>query len=484
MPRRSARYAPQGPPDESGRRSAREARARAAAEGTGDEKGREGAGIRPVTTLRRDGRAKTQVSRQQRRAYIRAARRRSRRARFALDGSILSRARWLRGPLQRPKPRAGRHVLTDDWLQAPQDEAPDEAIEPRRLPAWLIPAFVTLLLLASAFVILPRVLAGVGPAEPSEASELAPRADVYADDAYAVVLRPVINVYARPDIRAERLTQLLYNMPVRLADPALSATGFTSIVLDDGSTGFVLDRDLTMDQRSIEPAGYDARVVVSDLTKRVMTHASAGNLIVEVKMNTTLFVVYQSSTLYRVALPDGGEGWLDSTGLIPLGAYEPTPNAGALRFAQSVRAFSNATMLRNGVSNSGASVHGAVQQAAAVNGLVLPRSMADQMALAPELTDYMNPNDTINYARLQPGDLLFFSDRPVAPQEASPSDAEGDDEEGPEAPAETPTSMGVWLDYGIVLVENPRSFTLRELELDRVLSTRRLIGIRRPFVNP
>ncbi|MDI9497662.1 MAG: hypothetical protein QM270_04145 [Bacillota bacterium] len=437
------------------------------------------AGIRRVEAPVSSGRARDEVTPRQRREYLRAARRRGRRARFRRQGDRLRRAVWLRSPLTQLRREAGRHVLTEDWLEARKEDGEDagsEAIEPRRLPGWLLPAIVLVLLLAGLFVVLPRVLAGVGVTDPSAVEDPGKKMhDLYDDDAYAVVLRPVVNVYARPDIKAERVTQLLYNAPVRLGDPGLAATGFTTVLLEDGTAAFVKTRDLTRDQRSIEPAGYEGRVVVADLAKRVMTHASAGNLIVEVKLGTVLYYVYQSSTVYRVALPDGGEGWMDSSGLIPLAVDQRVEVAEAQRFASTLRAFVNSTLLHNGISNSGASIHGIVQQAAAVNGLSLPHTMVGQMEISPPVQNYLNLNGTVNYSRLEPGDLLFFSSAP-------PPQATSDGEEGEIVAPDLPTDMGVWLDYGIVLMESERSFVLRELELTQVLEKLRLLDVRRPFV--
>ncbi len=50
--------------------------------------------------------------------------------------------------------------------------------------------------------------------------------------------------------------------------------------------------DLVESHDSIEPSSHTARILVTDLTKRVFSHASSGTLLVETVMGTLLYADY------------------------------------------------------------------------------------------------------------------------------------------------------------------------------------------------
>ena len=79
-----------------------------------------------------------------------------------------------------------------------------------------------------------------------------------------------------------------------------------------------------------------------------MTHAINGNLLIEVKRGTLLYVTYRGPDIYKVQLTDGREGWISSDGVIalPSGAVPPLTNAN--QFANSVRAYRQANGLMPG----------------------------------------------------------------------------------------------------------------------------------------
>lgn len=444
-----------------------------------------------------------QLSKQERQRYLAAARKRQNRRKLqSLNARLKHKGRRKNRGQQVTEPR---RIITENWLENREWEA--EKNKPvREIPAWLLPLIILVVLVMSLFVILPAVLSRLidrSPADvtgPSVAIE-----DVYSD-AYMVANKPVVDVFVAGNIRADRITQLLYNEPVERLSPKGSYATFYKVRLRDGSVGFVKRSDLDEDTSSIEPGNALAKLVVTDLSKRIMTHASNGNLLVEVKMNTELLVLYKADPLYRVKLPGGREGWLDTTGVIELGVNDTPAVAGFTYFTDSIMAFNYATLLQHGMSNAGISVPAAIHIAASVNGLDLPYDIEGIRESSTLISNTVNENGSLNYNSFQRGDLLFFTTE-VAVGAGGDDEAAGDDAgavadgavdtDGQGEPGvsgeqtgsdtssgsevQTVTTVVVWVDYGIVLAERPREFVIRQTDINTILNEATFVEARRVF---
>ena len=390
------------------------------------------------------------------------------------------------------------HVLTSLWLSEQAQQAEQER-QKRDFPRWLIPLLIFIILLGLVFVwrpynlqqarraeleaaqqkagalanaqdSQPLVADGLNPGQ-GAAHEAGPSPEqgqgLYEKGQYAVTTESVVDVFDQPDIRANRIDQILYNTPVRLQPEGTTAMGFTAITLSDGATAYVESRKLTMDKRSVEPLNFKGRLVVATLSKTIYSHPQGGNSLMDVKLGTTLFYRYHYQDLYQVALPNGGEGWVSASGLLQLGVTDPITDTDGQRFADTLQGFVGATYLKNGVSDLGASIPGIVQQAARINGLDLPHGIAAMQKLVPEVQGWKNDNGSINYTRLQPGDLLFLIPKLKQPKpEIQPA-----------------SNMAVWMDYGIVLADREDAFVVSEMKLEDYLGEQwSLQSVGRPFV--
>lgn len=427
------------------------------------------------------------VSPRQRRRYVREANQRYRKNRRRRR---LERLRFWR----RQGEADTSHRVLPSWLR--QAKPTEERIEPRQIPGWFFPLLSLVVILLLLFVILPPVLERVVPALlPQEAEEtVAPDEQTAYPEGTMVVLEPVADVYEQADIKAARLTQVLYNATVQALDQSGVATGFTRVRLTDGREGYIKTANLTTSLVSVADPSLKTRLVVTDLYKKILSQAGSGNELAEVKMGTVLYASYHTATAYRVSLPGGGEGWITSNGLLSLGRDESITASSAEQFTDSLLAFTNATYLPGGVSNQGASLEGILPIAAFVNGLSVPSTIQEQYDSLPVVDNVLNANGSLNYYQLQNGDLLYLkagsSDSTaettateLAAIEDEPTTASQNGTTDAQSQASSPDAVAVWVDYGIVLYESERGFTLEETDADTLLESWTLLGVRRPFEN-
>lgn len=287
---------------------------------------------------------------------------------------------------------------------------------PHNIPPWLLPLIIFLLIVVIIFWAAPTVLQRVQSRnQDQEGQETVALA--YGKDIFTVAV-PIADVFDRDDIKGRRVTQALYNEPVSVStEPA--AYGFSPVTLQDGTAGYMLTEELSSNHQSIEPALALKKVIVSTSSKRIMSHATKGTLLVEVMMGTVLYADYQGDGILRVQLPDSQQGWISDEGVIVLpadGTIETTTE-GARYFCSSAMTFHRATVLDQGQSISGISMTGAVRLAAFVNGIILPRSIEGQMA-AGQAISLTNVADTglPDLSGLLPGDLVFLRESALSDQ--------------------------------------------------------------------
>jgi len=329
-----------------------------------------------------------------------------------------------------------------------------------RFPRWFVPFLALVLIAVLVFWGAPAAVARLRALSGPDGGGEGPAATVYGQ-AVLVVNTPVADVYAVDDLLAPRATQVLYNEPVVKTRKA-AAYGFVSVQLQDGQEGFMRESDLEASHDSIEPAAHIARILVTDLTKRVFSHASSGTLLVETLMGTLLYADYAGDGVFRVTLPGGEKGWIGSNGVMELPLDDsPVPRSNSGRFfTNTALSFLNAPYVKNGISRHGACPEGIARVAAMVNGVVLPRSLQGQMQAGEEVGIDRDDNGDPIYAGWMRGDLVFFS---------SPEDPE------------QPGRMGIYVDTAQVLTFRTGRSDIRILNLpdnpaleDNILAVRRI----------
>ena len=280
-------------------------------------------------------------------------------------------------------------------------------IKSRKMLIRLISAIlVTVLIITSIFVILPRTLPELFAGTNIELF-VQREVNLMYDDTYRVVNTSVTSVFKRADNTSPRVTQVLYNEPVKVLDE--SDPDYTKIRTSDGIEGFVRATDLTADTTSVEPDLHEYMLVISETSKNVMTHASQGTLITQVMMNTVLYADIKRDGVYQVSLPGGGTGWVGSSGVIEIEPRSSIEVVSSRYFVSSALSLVNATYFENGITKQGISINGLVYVCSCVNGIVMPRTLEDQMEAGVSVPlEYDAVTGDLMIESIIPGDLVFL----------------------------------------------------------------------------
>lgn len=409
------------------------------------------------------------------------------------SGPVRGGGRGRRSASRRSAPRAARgSAFGRETLPYYDRKVYVDGTGRRRLPAWATPVAVTALLAVLVFVVAPLAVAALSSFfGDREANGGHPAARILSD-ATRVVRSTAADVLDSPDLRAERITQVLYNTPVTVLD-ADAAYGYAAIELPDGTRGYVAADRLTDARDSAEPYLYRYKLVVADRVRRIMSHASQGTLLQEVMMGTVLYADYRGDGIYRVTLAGGGTGWIGSNGLIELPVDGTVQESGATAFVASAMAFLNMTYLPGGITQDGIDTLGLVQVAAAVNGRTVPHALD---GIAGSGTSVALEKDektgTWSTSAWRYGDLVLFgpvapvpvaTSTPAAAKPPTPTSAALSATPPPEAPVYA--DVAVYVGEGQVLMSRAHRSSVRLVTLtDEPALFARVVAVRRLFANP
>ena len=281
-------------------------------------------------------------------------------------------------------------------------------VKKRRFISLAIAVAAFIILIVGVFYILPRVLPDLFKGTNIELF-VEPVINLeYEDENFRVVKDSTVALMTEPDPSTKRIAEVLFNEPVKYVSPAKD--GYCKIQTMDGLTGFVKESSLVNDTNSIEPDIHQYKLIVSDPSKNIMTHASNGTLIKKVMMNTVLYADIKREGVYQVALPGGDSGWIGSSGVIELSTRAETEEVSSRYFVSSVLTFVNSKYIQNGMSIDGASVNGVVYVSAEVNGIRIPRTMEEQAKAGVEVIPEPDAvTGKIMIDQILPGDILFLS---------------------------------------------------------------------------
>ena len=351
--------------------------------------------------------------------------------------------------------------MRDEW-GLPPSEATLKQKKKRHFLALAIAAAVFILIMAGIFYILPRILPGFFEGTNIELF-VQPVVNLeYEDESYRVVIESSVSMMSEPDPSSVRITEVLYNEPVMVTGEA--ENGYVLITTMDGIEGYVPESSLTANMDSVEPDLHEYKLVVSDPSKNIMTHASNGTLMVRVEMNTVLYADLKREGVYQVSLPNGESGWIGSSGVIELGTREEIQEVSSRYFVSSLLTFINAKYKENGLTMYGVSVNGAVYVCSEINGIDMPRTMEEQALMGTEVTlNYDAVTGEVIIEDILPGDILFLR---------SPSSEPGDT---------TIYEMAVCTDTGTLFMISParttvrlRTFAAGDDICDRIITIRRI----------
>ncbi len=353
--------------------------------------------------------------------------------------------------------------MQDKWGLS-EKQATLGGVKKRRLLGLAIASAAFILLIVGVFYILPRVLPELFRGTNIELFVEPVINYEFTDSDYRVVVNSTVALMSAPAPDSARLAEVLFNEPVKFVGN--SDNGYCKIKTRDGLIGYVKASSLIEDMKSIEPDEHQYKLIVSDPSKNIMTHASNGTLITKVMMNTVLYADIKREGVYQVALPGGDKGWIGSSGVIELSPRASIEVVSSRYFVSSVLTFVNSKYIENGMSINGASVNGVVYVCAEVNGIELPRTMAEQAKAGTEVV--LEPDAVtgqIMIDQILPGDILFLS---------NPKKAPGD---------KTIYEMAVCTDTGTLFMLSPARTTVRLRNFqsgdeicDRIITVRRVFS--------
>ena len=352
-------------------------------------------------------------------------------------------------------------TLQDKWGLS-EKQATLGGAKKRKLLGLAIAFSAFILLLAGIFYILPRVLPDLFRGTNIELF-VEPVINLeYDEPDYRVVIDSTVALMKLPKPDSTRIAEVLYNEPVRYISD--SENGYCKIQTMDGLIGYVKASSLLEDMDSVEPDIHQYKLIVSDPSKNIMTHASNGTLIKKVMMNTVLYADIKREGVYQVSLPGGDSGWIGSSGVIELPTRGDTEEVSSRYFVSSVLTFVNARYIENGMSIDGASINGAVYVSAEINGIDIPRTMEGQAQAGIEVIPEPDAvTGQIRIDQILPGDIVFLS--------------------SPKKPGDTEIyEMAVCTDTGTLFMLSPARTTVRLRNFksgDEICE--RIITIRRIF---
>lgn len=298
--------------------------------------------------------------------------------------------------------------MLDMWGMS-KNEATLRRTRRRRFLGLAIAAVVVILIVSAVFYVLPRVLPDFFKGTNIELFVEKPVHLEY-DESYRTIGQPVVSVMKMPDPASQCITQVLYNEPVVLVREEVR-NGYSEIMTVDGISGYIKTTALVDDTDSIEPDLHEYKLVVSETSKNIMTHATQGTLITRVNMNTVLYADVKRDGVYQVSLPGGDVGWIGSSGVIEIGPRENIEEVSCRYFVSSALSFVNSRFLENGVTMNGLSINGLVYVCSTVNGIPMPRTIEEQMEMGVEVPlQYDVVTGELITDDIIPGDIIFLDD--------------------------------------------------------------------------
>lgn len=269
------------------------------------------------------------------------------------------------------------------------------------------------------------------------------------DETAGVITQNVADIYFRPDVKSNRLTQALYNQPVSVLQ---QESGWARVTTVDGITGWIKLKLIDRDISSIYGRSYTHRIIVTTRSKVVTSNPSGGITYMDAPMGTEFLSFNSSSDAFEVLLPEKKTGWIKGSGIIHVGLNEKVPVTNADDFASTALRLKGASYLLNGMSELGIDAPGLVYICARINGIDLPRTVSGQLDSGTEI----KPEEA------QAGDLVFLA-------------GTGEGEE------DTITSVGIGIGGGSYIYASRKIGYVAVADINEVNPDGKIVAARRIF---
>ena len=215
-----------------------------------------------------------------------------------------------------------------------------------------------------------------------------------------VVLETVVNLYRRPNLSADVVTQAILGATLIVLD---GQAGWHHVRLPDQYQGWIEAAPVRLYGEGEPPYASAGRVAQVDSLLAFIYHepsvtAHAPKL--RATLGARLEVAAEQEGWLRITLPDRSPGWIQAGDVTFVAADAPQPRRPAAAVIATARRLLGLPYLWGGSTPLGIDCSGFVQLAYGLNGVSLLRD-ADLQYNQPGLTPVAEPD-------LQPGDLLFF----------------------------------------------------------------------------
>ncbi len=213
----------------------------------------------------------------------------------------------------------------------------------------------------------------------------------------AVITEAVVDMFDKPDILGNRLTQVLFNQVVKVIKEENS---WSNIKLLDGSTGWIRSKYVSRNTDSVTDGGINNKIIVTAKIVDIYTGATNAVNYKKVVLGTELYSIGKTKTGYDILLPGNKRGWVEEGGVIAIPIEDNiVPKTSKDDFIQTVKKFKGTIFIMGGLSRWGMDSSGLVYICSKVNGVEVPRNI-EQMS---------KTGTDVILEQLQPGDLIFFS---------------------------------------------------------------------------
>jgi hypothetical protein len=217
------------------------------------------------------------------------------------------------------------------------------------------------------------------------------------DESAGVVLESIADVFAEPDIKSDRVTQVICNQPVSILE---ESGGWLLVDTVDGSRGWINSKNVIKDVSSVFGRTYFHKIVVTGKEKSLYSNASGGVTVLEAAMGSVFLAFNESGAAYEVYLPGNRTGWISGSGIIHVNKNDAIPVTYGGDFVASALKFKGTSYLYNGAGPHGIDSAGLNYTCAFVNGVKLPRTLEKQ-------AEY---GEDVDLENVRPGDIIFFHD--------------------------------------------------------------------------
>lgn len=223
-------------------------------------------------------------------------------------------------------------------------------------------------------------------------------AEIYTlkDNSYnAVAADMLVDVYKEASLNSARITQALYNQPVKIIG---EKNDFYKVETTSGTEGFLLKSKVIIDISSLMTNEKDEKILITGETKTIYAKPDGKKPVGKALTGTVLSYHGKSGDWVRILLCDGREGYLTINNIILYQGNIPETDTGS--FLRDVRTNIGSKYLKGGASAAeGFDMPNLIYICAKINGVKIP----------PDIEDMIEAGTAVGKEEIAAGDVIFLS---------------------------------------------------------------------------